>query len=61
MVHEAGGFVDVAAEKIRRLGAFDPFAQGRAAGMLAGSEFIELCVVRGKMNDEVKPRDSVKR
>jgi hypothetical protein len=33
-------FVNVAAEKVERLFAFDPGAEGGAAGVLAGSVFV---------------------
>ena len=50
---QAGGFVDVAAEKRRRLVEFDPFAEGGAAGVFAGGEFVELGIEWREVDDEI--------
>src|ERR1700683_350229 len=46
LVGKSRGFVDVSAEKKRRLLALDPRAQRRAARMLARSVFVEPRAVR---------------
>ncbi len=56
----AGGFVDVAAEKIGWLGASHPFAQRRTPAMLAGREFVEPGIERGEMHDEMERFHSIK-
>jgi hypothetical protein len=46
--------MDVPAEKIERFFPFHPGAQGGTSGVLAFGVFIQFCVARGKMHDEVK-------
>jgi len=61
LIAVAGAFVDVAAEKIYRLDAIDPLAQGWAAGVFSSCEFVEARAERRKMNDEVERFQVVKR
>lgn len=49
----AGGFMNVAAEKIGGLFVSHPFAQRRTTSVFAGREFVEPGIERWKMNDEM--------
>ena len=61
MIAHSCGFVNVPTEKNCGLFFFYPGAECRAAGVLAGSVFVELGVVRREMHDEMKLGDAIER